>query len=273
MKHPTSGSGRLPGLLLAVCLIQMQVVHAKGAEEAGWTFGSSGADKCRLSSAKATMFDGYQETTIQLHVTPTGIYLQSKAPLDIGQADTGLQVEADAPEARTLLRDAETDLEKFASFASIDLEALEAEIGGVEQEREQVRDHKWFQDYARNPINAARLDTEFAAAEQKLVPLRERWRGARSYLGAKQQKEAALEQLSRLPTYPLLLSSELEQRNKLHFKKARDELIASFKRGAAVRVQLRFWPTWPATGTHETRLTLDGFNEALPQFQACAGQG
>ena len=273
MKRPISTSRRLAGALLAVGMFQNQAVHAKGAEDAGWTFGNGGADKCRLSSARVTMFDGYQETSIQLHVTPTGIHLQSKAPLDTGQADTGLQVEADAPEARALLRDAETDLVKFANFASIDLEALEAEIAAVEEERERVRGHKWFQDYARNPINAARLDGELAAAEQQLVPLREKWQGARSYLDAGQQKEAVLERLSRLPTFPLVLSSELEQRNKLHFTQARDELIDSFKRGAVVRVQLRFWPTWPETGTHETRLTLDGFNQVLPRFQACAGQG
>lgn len=260
-------------LVMAACMFPVHALHAKGGDDAGWSFGTAGGDKCRLSSPKVTMFDGYQQNTIQLHVTPTGLYLQSKAPIDASQADTGLQVEADSPEDRAQLRAAEADLKEFASFASLDIEALQAEIGLVEEERDRVRNHKWFQDYTRNPINAARLDSELAAAERKLEPLMQKRRGAQAYLEARQGKQKALDQLAQLPAFPLTLSSELEMRKKLHFTQQRDDMIAAFQRGATIRVQLRFWPTWPETGTHEARLTLGGFNETLAQFQACAGQG
>jgi hypothetical protein len=114
-------------------MFPVHALHAKGGDDAGWSFGTAGGDKCRLSSPKVTMFDGYQENTIQLHVTPTGLYLQSKAPIDASQADTGLQVEADSPEDRAQLRAAEADLKEFASFASLDIEALQTEIGLVEE--------------------------------------------------------------------------------------------------------------------------------------------
>ena len=231
-------------LIMAACMFPVHALHAKGGDDAGWTFGTAGGDKCRLSSPKVTMFDGYQENTIQLHVTPTGLYLQSKAPIDASQADTGLQVEADSPEDRAQLRAAEADLKEFASFASLDIEALQA-----------------------------RLDSELAAAERKLEPLMQKRRGAQAYLEARQGKQKALDQLAQLPAFPLTLSSELEMRKKLHFTQQRDDMIAAFQRGATIRVQLRFWPTWPETGTHEARLTLGGFNETLAQFQACAGQG
>ena len=269
---PTSFGG-LPGVVLVACMVIAQAEQAQGAEEAGWTFAAHAAEKCRLSSPQVAMFDGYQETSVQLHVTPTGIYLQSKAPLDTGRGDNGLQVEADSPEARALLRDAEADLATYAGFAAVDLAALQAEIGRVEDERAQVVGHKWFQDYSRNPVNAARLDRELAAAEQQLAPLREQRQGAQAYLEAERRQATARQQLARLPTFPLVLSSELEERKKLHFGPARADLLAAFGSGAAVRAQLRFWPTWPETGTHEARLTLGGFNQALAQFQACAGQG
>src|SRR5262245_41838175 len=35
-------------------------------------------------------------------------------------------------------------------------------------------------------------------------------------------------------------------------------LVEQFKRGLRARVQLRFWPTWPATGTHSATFSLIG---------------
>jgi hypothetical protein len=48
-----------------------------------------------------------------------------------------------------------------------------------------------------------------------------------------------------------------------------ERLVAQFKAGAEVRVQLRFWPTWPATGTHATTLSLIGFTKAYSELSAC----
>jgi hypothetical protein len=39
-------------------------------------------------------------------------------------------------------------------------------------------------------------------------------------------------------------------------------LLEEFKRGRRVRVQLRFWPTWPKTGTHSATFSLIGFTRA-----------
>jgi len=46
-------------------------------------------------------------------------------------------------------------------------------------------------------------------------------------------------------------------------------LVEQFKRGAKARVVLRFWPTWPATGTHEAVLSLIGFTRAYARMEEC----
>lgn len=37
----------------------------------------------------------------------------------------------------------------------------------------------------------------------------------------------------------------------------------------AVKVPLRFWPTWPATGTHAVEFRLEGFSKAYTDMVAC----
>ena len=46
-------------------------------------------------------------------------------------------------------------------------------------------------------------------------------------------------------------------------------LIELFKAGARVRVQLRFWPEWPATGTHAATFSLIGFTKAYGELAGC----
>lgn len=46
-------------------------------------------------------------------------------------------------------------------------------------------------------------------------------------------------------------------------------LVEQFKRGLRARVQLRFWPTWPATGTHAATFSLIGFTRAYAQLDGC----
>jgi hypothetical protein len=46
-------------------------------------------------------------------------------------------------------------------------------------------------------------------------------------------------------------------------------VVAQFKAGKKVRVQLRFWPTWPATGTHSATISLIGFTKAYGQLSGC----
>ena len=46
-------------------------------------------------------------------------------------------------------------------------------------------------------------------------------------------------------------------------------LVEQFKRGLRARVQLRFWPTWPATGTHSATFSLIGFTKAYAELDGC----
>ena len=48
-----------------------------------------------------------------------------------------------------------------------------------------------------------------------------------------------------------------------------DMLVEQFKRGLRARVQLRFWPTWPATGTHSVAFSLIGFTRAHAGLGEC----
>ncbi|HUM10404.1 MAG TPA: hypothetical protein VLT82_05585 [Myxococcaceae bacterium] len=47
-----------------------------------------------------------------------------------------------------------------------------------------------------------------------------------------------------------------------------DALIAQFKAGLKAQVTLRFWPTWPETGTHAVVLSLLGFTKGWDEMQA-----
>jgi hypothetical protein len=46
-------------------------------------------------------------------------------------------------------------------------------------------------------------------------------------------------------------------------------LVEQFKRGLRARVDLRFWPTWPATGTHSATFSLIGFTRAHARLGDC----
>lgn len=48
-----------------------------------------------------------------------------------------------------------------------------------------------------------------------------------------------------------------------------DRVVEQFKVGLQARVQLRFWPTWPATGAHSTTFSLIGFTKAYDQLTGC----
>lgn len=49
---------------------------------------------------------------------------------------------------------------------------------------------------------------------------------------------------------------------------AASSLIVQFKAGLKAQVQLRFWPTWPETGTHTAVVSLIGFTRAWDEMQA-----
>jgi hypothetical protein len=46
-------------------------------------------------------------------------------------------------------------------------------------------------------------------------------------------------------------------------------LMELFKAGNRLRVQLRFWPEWPATGTHSATFSLTGFTKAYGELAGC----
>ena len=48
-----------------------------------------------------------------------------------------------------------------------------------------------------------------------------------------------------------------------------DRVVEQFKAGLLARVQLRFWPTWPATGAHSATVSLIGFTKAYDQLTGC----
>ena len=51
------------------------------------------------------------------------------------------------------------------------------------------------------------------------------------------------------------------------YKRQAPLLIDQFKAGLKARVQLRFWPTWPETGTHSVEVSLIGFTKAWEEMQ------
>jgi len=67
----------------------------------------------------------------------------------------------------------------------------------------------------------------------------------------------------------LIPMDTLSERKTAQFTTSYATLIEQFKRGYSVRVQLRFWPTWPATGTHEVTFSLLGFTKAYTDMLAC----
>jgi hypothetical protein len=53
------------------------------------------------------------------------------------------------------------------------------------------------------------------------------------------------------------------------FRTQYDLLVEDFKRGLKVQVQLRFWPTWPKTGTHSATFSLIGFTRTHAGLAEC----
>ena len=67
-----------------------------------------------------------------------------------------------------------------------------------------------------------------------------------------------------------ILMDSVSSRQAALFTESYAQLIEQFKKGRSVRVQLRFWPTWPTTGTHSVSFSLIGFSKAYSQMQSCS---
>ena len=50
------------------------------------------------------------------------------------------------------------------------------------------------------------------------------------------------------------------------FESSAATLVPQFKAGLSARAQLRFWPTWPVTGTHDAVFSLIGFTKAYDEM-------
>lgn len=48
-----------------------------------------------------------------------------------------------------------------------------------------------------------------------------------------------------------------------------DAVVEQFVRGREAGVKLRFWPSWPVTGTKTATFSLIGFTKAWNQFETC----
>jgi hypothetical protein len=70
-------------------------------------------------------------------------------------------------------------------------------------------------------------------------------------------------------TQTFLPMDEVADRKIAVFTSQYSRLIEQFKQGARVRAQLRFWPTWPVTGTHTAIFSLSGFSKAYAAMLAC----
>lgn len=69
--------------------------------------------------------------------------------------------------------------------------------------------------------------------------------------------------------HALVNMDALTGRKQAQFKTPYPALVNAFKKGRQVRAQLRFWPTWPATGTHSVVFSLHGFSKAYALMQRC----
>lgn len=167
-------------LLQIGCWVALLVALWHSAAWAEWTVKRlynqvDNLERCVLESHSVPVSDGYQETQASIRVSADAILVKTKAPLDDGFADIGLQVGKN-------------------DFIKMDK---------IVEERSAL----------------------FASSYTKIL---EQWKKGPAPVKKGQQ--------SPIPT---------------------------------VKVQLRFWPTWPATGTHAVEFSLDGFSKAYTDMAAC----
>jgi hypothetical protein len=68
---------------------------------------------------------------------------------------------------------------------------------------------------------------------------------------------------------PLVPMDRLAGIKTARFDTSYGRLVELFKAGIHLRVQLRFWPEWPATGTHSATFSLIGFTKAYGELAGC----
>ena len=68
---------------------------------------------------------------------------------------------------------------------------------------------------------------------------------------------------------PFVPVDQIRDRKQAVFEKQYGKIVKLFKDGREVEVKLRFWPTWPATGTHSVSFSLMGFTRAYDEAGRC----
>jgi len=142
--------------------LALTLLGAAEPEKGAWTLTKLQGGGCRLDSEKASLSDGYQNTTAQVQVTPSEVRVVSESTFDGSKGDLLIQVDK------------------------------------------------------HDGVKADGLD------------------GAKAIV----------------------------------FKTGAQTLIAQFRAGLKGTVQMRFWPTWPETGTHSVVISLIGFTKAWEELQA-----
>jgi hypothetical protein len=64
-------------------------------------------------------------------------------------------------------------------------------------------------------------------------------------------------------------SSEVVDNKTVRFTGISAQTIRSMKKGLTLKAWLRFWPTWPATGSHPVAFSLNGFTAATRELATC----
>ena len=75
---------REPLLLTALCFMSATAL-------AEWSVDKTAG--CALDTGETRIFDGYQDTTLELSVTETGLLVRTESNIDMGFADVGLAVD------------------------------------------------------------------------------------------------------------------------------------------------------------------------------------
>lgn len=63
--------------------------------------------------------------------------------------------------------------------------------------------------------------------------------------------------------------NRLDGKQSVRFDDQRKTVLAQFKKGATVRLRLRFWPSWPSKGLKTIDFSLHGFTKAYAAMMKC----
>jgi len=226
-----------------------------------WSINKNDDGSCFIESDFVDIKDGYQRTQVKLRVTINEIMVISKAPLDQSFNDLGLQVEAGSVELESSLQKTRGVLLKYKHFSSGDLQKATLGKENYEKEIARIISHEWYKDYQKNPVNAERFDKQMITLEAELAESVQTVTSISKYLEAKKEEKKLLGKYKQVEKYDFVLTDGVVDVKNASFRKNYNKLMSLLKKGERVRLQLRFWPTWPKTNHHDTYINLSDFNK------------